>query len=316
MTYAVEHGPEALVGSVSAGPETGCRERSSRPTSPGRGRRAAVGSARRGVDRPRDGVGRDPRVGCRADRLRHRGGDPRSGSPCAATDPAGDLADRPIRDARGPADRGPSRARADAGVVVTINSDDPPMFGTTRNRDARSPRTCWSWTRTGCELATTAVDASSRPQTSRRLQRDRGLRPLRSRARRASSGAGAVSAKPSARRDPEPPGIGGRVAAGTAPRRRRPCRIDSDATGTVRGRRGRSLRPWIARPGPGDSPAVARAVEARVLGDGRGTRGTSRGGDPGRRVPRAGDLPARISTAWAARTVRPPTEHQCMPWVK
>ena len=51
-------------------------------------------------------------------------------------------------------------------MPVTINSDDPPMFGTTLNaRVRRSPPTCWASTRPASPTcARSAVRASFAPE--------------------------------------------------------------------------------------------------------------------------------------------------------
>jgi aminodeoxyfutalosine deaminase len=58
----------------------------------------------------------------------------------------------------------PLRALRDAGVVVTVNSDDPPMFGTTLNREYEIAADLLDLDELGlAELATTAVDVSYAP---------------------------------------------------------------------------------------------------------------------------------------------------------
>jgi aminodeoxyfutalosine deaminase len=61
-------------------------------------------------------------------------------------------------------DEHPLRAFVDAGVTVTINSDDPPMFGTTLNREYEIAAELLDLDETGiATLATAAVDASFAP---------------------------------------------------------------------------------------------------------------------------------------------------------
>ena len=58
----------------------------------------------------------------------------------------------------------PIRAFRDAGVIVTVNSDDPPMFGTSLNREYEIAADLLDLDRNGVRaLATTAVDVSFAP---------------------------------------------------------------------------------------------------------------------------------------------------------
>jgi aminodeoxyfutalosine deaminase len=58
----------------------------------------------------------------------------------------------------------PLRAFVDAGVTVTINSDDPPMFGTTLNREYQIAASLLDLDEAGIvSLAKAAVDASFAP---------------------------------------------------------------------------------------------------------------------------------------------------------
>jgi aminodeoxyfutalosine deaminase len=58
----------------------------------------------------------------------------------------------------------PIKAIADAGVIVTVNSDDPPMFGTTLNREYAIAAGLLGLDRAGvAELSRTAVRASFAP---------------------------------------------------------------------------------------------------------------------------------------------------------
>ena len=58
----------------------------------------------------------------------------------------------------------PIRAMRDAGVVVTVNSDDPPMFGTTLNREYEIAAGLLDLDEAGvADLAVAAVDASFAP---------------------------------------------------------------------------------------------------------------------------------------------------------
>ncbi|KGN34529.1 adenosine deaminase [Knoellia sinensis KCTC 19936] len=59
----------------------------------------------------------------------------------------------------------PIRALRDAGVVVTVNSDDPPMFGTTLNREYEIAADLLELDEQGLrDLATTALDVSYAPE--------------------------------------------------------------------------------------------------------------------------------------------------------
>ncbi len=62
----------------------------------------------------------------------------------------------------------PLRAFVDAGVTVTVNSDDPPMFGTTLNREYEIAADLLDLDRDGvAELARTAVRCSFAPDDVR-----------------------------------------------------------------------------------------------------------------------------------------------------
>jgi len=65
-------------------------------------------------------------------------------------------------------DEHPIRAFRDAGVTVTVNSDDPPMFGTTLNREYAIAADLLGLDEAGlAELARTAVRASFAPEEVR-----------------------------------------------------------------------------------------------------------------------------------------------------
>ena len=62
----------------------------------------------------------------------------------------------------------PIRAFRDAGVTVTVNSDDPPMFGTTLNREYEIAADLLGLDEAGvADLARTAVRASFAPDDVR-----------------------------------------------------------------------------------------------------------------------------------------------------
>lgn len=70
-------------------------------------------------------------------------------------------------------DEHPLQAFVDAGVVVTINSDDPPMFGTTLNREYEIAADLLGLDETGlADLARTAVDVSFAPEPVKARVRD------------------------------------------------------------------------------------------------------------------------------------------------
>ncbi len=71
------------------------------------------------------------------------------------------LEDHPLRDLR------------DAGVVITVNSDDPPMFGTTLNREYSIAADLLDLDERGlADLATTAVDVSYAPDDVKQRVRE------------------------------------------------------------------------------------------------------------------------------------------------
>ena len=73
----------------------------------------------------------------------------------------------------------PIRAMRDAGVVVTVNSDDPPMFGTTLNREYEIAAGLLDLDEAGvADLAVAAVDASFAPDDVKaRLRAEIGALP-------------------------------------------------------------------------------------------------------------------------------------------
>jgi aminodeoxyfutalosine deaminase len=67
----------------------------------------------------------------------------------------------------------PIRALRDAGVVVTVNSDDPPMFGTTLNREYAIAADLLDLDEDGlADLARTAVRVSYAPDDVKRRVND------------------------------------------------------------------------------------------------------------------------------------------------
>ena len=168
LSYALDHRPEALVGFGLGGPEIGVpARRSSRRTS--RPRRAA------GLHSvPHSGESTGPQsvwdaltlLG--AERIGHGTSsvqDPallahlaEHGIPLEVC-PTSNIATRVVERI----EEHPIRAMRDAGVVVTVNSDDPPMFGTTLNREYEIAAGLLDLDAGGvADLAVAAVDASLR----------------------------------------------------------------------------------------------------------------------------------------------------------
>ena len=129
-----------LIGFGLGGPEVGVdRPQFKRRLRPGPRRRPAQRAARRRDDRAADGVGRAARPRRRAHRARHLvGAGPRPASPTSSSTGSRSRSAPPptSRRARSTCSRTTRSAQLhDAGVLVTVNSDDPPMFGTTLNRE-------------------------------------------------------------------------------------------------------------------------------------------------------------------------------------
>ena len=172
LGYALDHAPDGLVGFGLGGPEVGV-PRAAVPAALRRRprRRPALGAPRRRDHRPRDRVGRAPPARCRADRPRHlRGHRPHPPHPPGrAADPARGVPDLQHRHPRRRlARRAPAAVFADAGVVVTVNSDDPPMFGTTLNDEYAVAARLLDLDEAGlAALATVAIDCSFAPDDVR-----------------------------------------------------------------------------------------------------------------------------------------------------
>ncbi|PRY63806.1 aminodeoxyfutalosine deaminase [Knoellia remsis] len=165
-TYAVEHGPESLVAFGLGGPELPRRQ--FKPYFD-RARAAGLHSA------PHAGESTDAQsvwdaldlLG--AERIGHGVrsiDDPRLVERLVAEripleiSPTSNLATRVV----GRIEDHPMRALRDAGVVVTVNSDDPPMFNTTLNREYALAADVLDLDEQGLtELATTAIDVSFAP---------------------------------------------------------------------------------------------------------------------------------------------------------
>lgn len=139
LDYALDHRPDGLVGFGLGGPEIGVPRPQFAPHFE-RARAEGLHSV------PHAGETTGPETVW--DALRHLGAERIGHGTSAATDPdlLAHLADRAIplevcpssnvaTRAVASLDAHPLRAFVDAGVVVTIGSDDPPMFGTTLNRE-------------------------------------------------------------------------------------------------------------------------------------------------------------------------------------
>jgi aminodeoxyfutalosine deaminase len=165
LSYALSHAPDALVGFGLGGPEIGVPRPQFQPHFD-----AARAAGLRSV--PHAGETTGPETVWHA--LRLLGAERIGHGTSSAQDPAllahlaetgiplevcpsSNLATRAVATL----DEHPLRAFVDAGVTVTINSDDPPMFGTTLNREYEIAANLLDLDQAGiASLATAAVDAS------------------------------------------------------------------------------------------------------------------------------------------------------------
>ncbi len=172
LTYAVDHGPAALVGFGLGGPEIGVPRPQFAPHF-ARARAAGLHSV------PHSGESTGPQSIW--DALLHLGAERIGHGTSATADPrlldhlaehriplevcpTSNIATRVV--AR--LEDHPLRALRDAGVVVTINSDDPPMFGTTLNREYDIAADLLDLDERGVvDLAVAALDASFAPDDVR-----------------------------------------------------------------------------------------------------------------------------------------------------
>ena len=172
LDYALDHRPEGLVAFGLGGPETACPGRSSsrtstRPARPGctacrtparppARRRSGTRSRLLGAERIGHGTSsaQDPAL------LRHLA---ETGIPLEVC-PSSNIATRAVATL----EEHPIRAFRDAGVTVTVNSDDPPMFGTTLNREYEIAADLLDLDEAGvADLARTAVRESFAPDDVR-----------------------------------------------------------------------------------------------------------------------------------------------------
>jgi aminodeoxyfutalosine deaminase len=171
-SYAVEHGPPALVGFGLGGPEIGVDRPQFKPAFD-RARAAGLHSV------PHAGETTGP--GTVWDALDHLGAERIGHGTSAVRDPAlldhlarngialevcptSNLATRAVL----ALEDHPIRQMAEAGVLVTVNSDDPPMFGTTLNREYEIAASLLGLDADGVvALAKDAVRASFQPEAGK-----------------------------------------------------------------------------------------------------------------------------------------------------
>ncbi len=168
LTYALDHRPEALVGFGLGGPEIGVPRPQFAPHFAA-ARSAGLHSV------PHSGESTGPQSVW--DALTHLGAERIGHGTTSVQDPrllehlaehriplevcpTSNIATRVVESL----DVHPIRAMRDAGVVVTVNSDDPPMFGTTLNREYEIAAHLLDLDENGvADLARDAVDASFAP---------------------------------------------------------------------------------------------------------------------------------------------------------
>ena len=168
LSYALHHRPEALVGFGLGGPEIGVPRAQFQPHFT-----AARAAGLHSVPHSGESTGPqsvwDALTLLGAERIGHGTSsvqDPRllehlaeHGIPLEVC-PTSNIATRVVERI----EEHPIRAMRDAGVVVTVNSDDPPMFGTTLNREYEIAAGLLDLDEAGvADLAVAAVDASFAP---------------------------------------------------------------------------------------------------------------------------------------------------------
>ena len=169
LAYALEHRTDALVGFGLGGPEIGVPRAQFQPPLRRRpGRRPAVRAARGGDAPARRRSG--SRCACSAPSASATASRPPRTPSCSRTWPTPASCWRSAR--RPTSRRGPWTASrttrcgrfVEAGVAVTINSDDPPMFATSLNHDYAVAADLLDLDERGvADLARAAVDASFAP---------------------------------------------------------------------------------------------------------------------------------------------------------
>jgi len=172
LAYALDHRPEGLVGFGLGGPEVGVARPQFEPHFD-----AARAAGLRSVPHAGETTGPetvwDALLLLGAERIGHGTSavhDPALLAHLAETGiplevcPSSNVATRAVASL----DRHPLPAFVDAGVTVTINSDDPPMFGTTLNREYEIAASLLGLDESGvAELARVAVRASFAPDEVR-----------------------------------------------------------------------------------------------------------------------------------------------------
>jgi aminodeoxyfutalosine deaminase len=172
LGYALDHRPEGLVGFGLGGPEIGVPRAQFQPHFE-RARAAGLHSVPHAGETTGPQTVWDSLTLLRAERIGHgtsSAQDPallrhlaETGVPLEVC-PSSNIATRAVATL----DEHPIRAFRDAGVTVTVNSDDPPMFGTTLNREYAIAAELLGLDETGvAELARTAVRESYAPEDVR-----------------------------------------------------------------------------------------------------------------------------------------------------
>jgi aminodeoxyfutalosine deaminase len=168
LDYALNHRPDGLVGFGLGGPEVGVPRPQFQPHFE-RARAAGLHSVPHAGETTGPHTDWDSLNLLRAERIGHgtsSAQDPallrhlaETGVPLEVC-PSSNIATRAV----GTLDEHPIRAFRDAGVTVTVNSDDPPMFGTTLNREYEIAADLLGLDESGvADLARTALRASFAP---------------------------------------------------------------------------------------------------------------------------------------------------------
>jgi aminodeoxyfutalosine deaminase len=173
LEYALEHRPEGLVGFGLGGPELGVSRAQFRPHFE-RARAAGLHSVPHAGETTGPETVWDSLTLLQAERIGHgtsSAQDPallrhlaETGVPLEVC-PSSNVATRAVASL----EEHPIRAFRDAGVTVTVNSDDPPMFATTLNQEYAVAARLLGLDEAGlAELARTAVRASFAPEDVQR----------------------------------------------------------------------------------------------------------------------------------------------------